>query len=159
MRSNQAIVSGLTVLLMAMNTSRSGADDKVPVMKNAYVQASGVGFLVLVDGEITFQKRLAPGTLWNVGFRKDGFWIVNAKTGKLLGIDAKKKELVLFDEPGPTTTWQFKSTGVDPKLNDAFKVLLFMKVGDEELCVSADDLGNPILGGKAALLLFDLWSP
>lgn len=132
------------------------ADDKPVAMKTAFIRTIAGQFLVLDEGETKFRDaKPRERTAWNIGFRKEGVWIIHAKSGKVLGIDPKKRLLALFDDPGPTTIWQLKPAGANAIAPPReFEALLFMKLEDEELRVSTDEMGKPILGGKATILLF-----
>lgn len=139
------------MFIVLMSSCDVYAADEIVTKDGVWIQATGGDNLSFVDGKIRFRTRPRGPTLWNIEFRKDGFRIVHASNGKLLGIDAKKKQLELFDGPGPTTTWQFKSAGAKPIPTSSFRVIISMIVGDEELRISTDDFGGPTLDSKGTL--------
>lgn len=133
------------------------ADDSAATMNYAYIRGKDGLFLTVADGAIVF-KVVRPGdrTTWNIGVTEKGCRIVDTSSRKYLGIDTKKKNvLAWFDKPDASTLWQLKPVNTQeirpPK---AFKALLIMKIDGDELRLSSDDDGKPILGGKADILKF-----
>lgn len=160
MLRQQTFCTALTVSLILISRVRCDAADVTTVIKYADIQNAGHGVLT-ADGEIKFRKGMrGKRTKWSVESGKDGYRILTTDRGKLLGIDVKKKQLALFDKAGPQTTWLFKSAGAELKTrDDDFEVIIYMKVGEEELRLSSDDEGTPILGGKADILHFYIDGP
>lgn len=138
----------------------ASCDDRVPSMPHAAISNKQVGgYLVDTTGAIKFRKELGyPETLWNLKFAKGGLIIARnagGKDGKLLGVDPNTKRLTYFDEPGETTTWKFNLVRpAEIRPPRPFEAILFMEIGDEELRLSADDDGIPIMGAKGHILSF-----
>jgi len=157
MKHNPFLSLVTCVLAIIALSASQAADKKLQTMDVTGISSDRHGFLVQVGGKMSFRAKVAPETVWNLRFTKDG--VIIAKAGRkkepLLGIDPKTKQLALFDEPGMTTTWQVTSAeAFEIRPPRPFKGLLSMRVGDEDLRLSSDENGTPILGGKADVLLF-----
>lgn len=153
---------GLSFGILCVVISPAPADDEVRALDGATIfNTQRGGYLVIREGKPRFQTR-DLSTTWDLEITKDAVSIARrmGKKGVWLGVDSKSKELVLFDEPSATTNWRYKVSGdyqIKPPFG--FRAILFMKVGDEELRLSSDDTGMPILGGKADILSFKREGP
>ena len=137
------------------------ADDKARTMRRTAISNTRLeAYLVDEAGVIKFHKKAEyPETLWNLRFEKGHVAIAKkasgGEDGPFLGIDIKTKQLALFDKAGVTTNWQLKAVRpaeISPPR--PFEALLYMKIGTEELRLSSDEDGHPIVGGKADVLSF-----
>lgn len=145
-------------IVVSLAACDAGEDE---VLDYAFISNSGHGHLTSFGGKLKFHKGGPRGrSLWVISVREDGLRIEEKTTRKLLGIDPATKDLVLLDKSSRGTAWQAVSANEKIiKPGRTFDALIHMKVGDQDLRLSSDAEGKPVLGGKADILSFYIDGP